>query len=191
MFKTYRTESQKRFASQKHKSQPWLIFKTKDSKTSGSGIIGLRIVATSRESDILAPKPRTMNVNKWGRGTDTCACRGAWRWHQSICYMLLSQEWRRPWPHHSVRPWCLHSSYQWPIFSGNGRDKKQRVISVRLQSFPVGGHVMLWKKFKFRSQEDPALRCMTLGLDPLSPQLINCTTSGKSFNPWNAQCFHL
>lgn len=58
MFKTYRTESQKQFASQKHKSQPmtqtWLKFKTKDSKTSDSRIIGL-IVATSRESDIPVP----------------------------------------------------------------------------------------------------------------------------------------
>lgn len=49
MFRTWRTESKKLFASPKHKSLPWLTFKTKDAKTSSSGLISLFTGTTSKE----------------------------------------------------------------------------------------------------------------------------------------------
>ena len=77
MFRTWRTESKKQSASPKHKSLPWLIFKTKDSKTSSSGLISLFTGTISKEKWHTCSQIKDQECHQaQQRCTDTCVQRG-------------------------------------------------------------------------------------------------------------------
>lgn len=162
MFKTSRTASKKQFASQKHKSPPWLTFKTKESKTSGSGITGLLIVSIS----LLSNWEPWMPPNESEIHTPTLV-EGHEMAPKCVPHVMsLSEKWGRTWPCLRVHDACIPHDNS--LFSPGMKETWSRRL------YPAVG-------FPFRrtcdtvergSDQDPGsspnLRLTTLVLDPLT-----------------------
>ena len=136
IFRTWSTESMKQSVSLKHKSPPWLTFKTKDSKTSSSGLISLFTGTTSKEKWHSCSQIKDQECHQaQQRCTDPCIQRSTKKTPKHVPHAIvigISENMTSLWMHDACTPYnnSLFSVDKWR----RCEDSLNRLTNLREQT---------------------------------------------------------